>query len=150
MRYGISAGTIILQNNTLLMVHHQFSPESDFWVPPGGGLKGRESIFECACRETYEETSLIVQPDRIIYIQEFVEPDYHFCKFWILCSSFTGTLPLGNLEPNETFLTEARFLSQDEIANQVAYPEILKDQFWDDLKAGFPQIRYLGLQHIAP
>ena len=45
---------------------------------------GTSSEFECARRELAEETSLVVELDRIVYIQEYVEPHYHFRKFFIL------------------------------------------------------------------
>lgn len=65
------------------LVHHRFNEQDDFWLPPGGKLEGDESIFDCARRETFEETGLTVTFDRILYIQEFFEPGYHFCKFFI-------------------------------------------------------------------
>jgi 8-oxo-dGTP pyrophosphatase MutT (NUDIX family) len=54
MRYGISAAALIVQRKRLLLVNHRKSGHYDFWVPPGGKLQGRESIFDCAQRETKE------------------------------------------------------------------------------------------------
>jgi hypothetical protein len=28
----------------------------------------------------------------------------------------------------------------------VVYPEILKDEFWEDLARGFPEVRYFGVR----
>jgi ADP-ribose pyrophosphatase YjhB (NUDIX family) len=148
MRYGISAAAIVTQDRKVLLVNHRQVGSYDFWVPPGGGLDGEESIFECARRETLEETGLSVDLERIVYIQEFVEPGYHFCKFFILCRTFSGTLTLENKIAQEDFLIDARFFSRDDMKGITVYPEILKDQFWTDLEAGFPATRYLGLQKI--
>ena len=65
------------------MAHH-VEPGHDFWTLPGGRLEGNESVFDCARREMAEETGLAVELARIVYIQEFVQPDYHFCKFFIV------------------------------------------------------------------
>ena len=135
MRYGISAAALIVRQKQLLLVNHRKNGQYDFWVPPGGKLQDTESIFDCARRETMEETGLSVELDRIIYIVEYAEPGYHFCKFFIRCKRFDGTLTLANREPGETFLTDVR-------------PAILKDCFWDDLEVGFPETRYLGLEEI--
>ena len=85
-RYGISAAALIVQDKRILLVRHREAGSYDFWVPPGGSLEGAESIFECAQRETIEETGLSVELGHILYIQEFWEPGYHFCKFFIFSS----------------------------------------------------------------
>jgi ADP-ribose pyrophosphatase YjhB (NUDIX family) len=145
MRYGISAGALILQDQRILLVRHYRQNAFDFWVPPGGGLKGEESIFDCAQRETFEETGLRVKPDRMVYVQEFVEPGYHFCKFFILCAVVSGSLTLDYKGSEEHHLVDARFWSQEQVKHATVYPEILQDRFWADMAAGFSEVRYLGL-----
>ena len=148
MRYGISAAAIIVQDKKILLVNHREIGTYDFWVPPGGSLEGNESIFECAKREVFEETGLNVELDRILYIQEFWEPGYHFCKFFILCKAFSGTLTLANKGREESFLTDAHFFSKDDLGKITVHPKILKEQFWSDLKSEHPVTRYLGLEKI--
>jgi len=109
MRYRISAAALIVHDQQVLLVNHQAAGQFDFWLPPGGRLEGDESIFECARREAFEETGLSVEPDRTLYIQEFAEPGYHFCKSFILCSAFSDTLTLAHRVPDEDFLVDARF-----------------------------------------
>lgn len=148
MRYGISAAALVIHEQKVLLVHHFERGRFDFWVPPGGSLEGTESIFDCARRETFEETNLTVELEKIAYIQEFAEADYHFCKFFMVCRGFTGAISLQNRVAQEDFLIEARFFSRKEIARIDARPEIMQDQFWDDLAQGFPTARYLGLTFI--
>ena len=148
MRYGISAAALIVRQKQLLLVNHRKNGQYDFWVPPGGKLQDTESIFDCARRETMEETGLSVELDRIIYIVEYAEPGYHFCKFFIRSKRFNGTLTLTNREQGETFLTDARFFSKADMKGLDVRPAILKDCFWDDLEVGFPETRYLGLEEI--
>ena len=148
MRYGISAAALIMQQQRLLLVNHRKNGQYDFWVPPGGKLQGGESIFDCARRETMEETGLSVELDRIIYIVEYAEPGYHFCKFFIRCETFDGNLTLANREQGETFLVNACFFSKADMEGIDVRPAILKGRFWDDLETGFPETRYLGLEEI--
>jgi hypothetical protein len=86
--------------------------------------------------------------DRILYVQEFWEPGYHFCKFFILCKTFSGDLTLANKEQNEGFLVDARFFAQDDLRGLSVFPEILKERFWEDVQAEYPVTRYLGLEQI--
>lgn len=129
-----------------MLVNHREEGAYDFWLPPGGSLEGDESIFDCARREAFEETGLCVNLDRIVYLEEYVEPGYHFCKFFILCRGYSGELTLANKDADEGYLVDARFFSREELQGLEVYPEIIQDRFWRDVEAGFPQMRYLGLQ----
>jgi 8-oxo-dGTP diphosphatase len=148
MRYGISAAAIIVHESRLLLVNHRFDDGLDFWLPPGGKLEGGESIFDCARREAFEETGLTVELDRILYIQEFVEPGYHFCKFFISARSFAGSLTRDHVAPDEHFLKEARFFSQKELADLDVGPDVLKERFWQDRAVGRLEMLYLGVEHV--
>lgn len=148
MRYGISAAALVVDGDRLLLVHHREAGSYDFWLPPGGRLEGDESILDCARRETFEETGLMVEPERILYVQEFVEPGYHFCKFFILCRGFSGELTIANRDADESWLVAAGFFTRDEMQGMLVHPDILKGQFWADLAAGLRQTEYLGLQEI--
>ncbi len=172
MQYAISAGAIVIRGGCLLLVHHR-ADGYDFWVPPGGRLFGEESIFECAARETREETGLHIIPERIVYVEEFVQPGLHFCKFWVVAPDPGGRLSVEKLDTDEArdavarcgleearaavarsesgdaHVVDARFLSRDAMQALTVYPRVLRDVFWEeDLAQGFPQTRYLGLQHI--
>jgi 8-oxo-dGTP diphosphatase len=148
MRYGISAAALVVRDGHVLLVHHREAGCYDFWVPPGGSLEGRESILECARRETLEETGLNVELEHILYIQELWEPGHHLCKFFILCKGFSGNLVLGSKRPEGSFLVDARFFSKADLRDITVHPDILKGQFWDDMKAQHPVTRYLGIEKM--
>ena len=147
MRYGISAGSILVNDGKVLLVHHR-GDGLDFWVPPDGSVEGEESVFECARREAFEETGLQVELKRIVYIEEFVDGDLRFTKFYILVKAFAGELTTENLEPEEDFLVDARFFSKLELEGITVYPPVLRDEFWRDMELGFPETKYLGLHKI--
>ena len=121
MKYGISAAALVVRDARVLLVNHREPGCYDFWVPPGGSLEGSESILECARRETFEETGLEVELERILYIQELWEPEYHFCKFFILCKAFSGNLVLANRQQEESFLVDAQFLSRADLQAITVY-----------------------------
>jgi len=146
MRFGISAAAVIVQDERILLLNHTEEGSYDFWTPPGGRLESPESIFDCAAREAFEETGLQVELDRILYIQELLSPGYHLCKFFVLSKAFSGALTLANKTREESFLREARFFSRDALQGLTVHPEILKGQFWADLRSVQPITRYLG-QH---
>ncbi len=148
MRYAISAGTLVVRDRRVLLVRHR-ADGGDFWIPPGGRLRGEETILECAARETQEETGLAVAPQRIAYVEEFIEADLHFCKFWLLALDPGGSVTIAGRDADETHLVDVRFFAREELAGLQAFPSILQGTFWDDLACGFPVPRYLGLQRIT-
>ncbi|OFI46994.1 hypothetical protein BG262_01285 [Floricoccus penangensis] len=54
---------IIVQDERILLVKRKDLP---LWDLPGGHLDPEESEFDCAIREAYEETGLIVKPKYLI------------------------------------------------------------------------------------
>ena len=152
MRHRIRAAAIVVEGDSVLLVQHQHD-EIDggkaWWVPPGGGVEGGESLVECAQRETLEETGLSVELGRIAYIREFVEPGYHHCEVFFMATSYSGTLVTGSnpgIFDVDHMIKDARFVQRDEMDGMTIYPEELKARFWEDLASGFSGTRYLGVQ----
>ena len=153
MRHRIRAAAIVVEGDSVLLVQHQHDDVSggqSWWVPPGGGVEGAESLFECARRETLEETGLSVELNRIAYIREFVEPGYHHCEVFLVADSYSGTVVTGRNPGTGVFdvdhmIKDVRFVRRDEMAGMTIYPEEIKTSLWDDLANGFPETRYLGV-----
>ncbi len=148
MQHRIRAAALIVKDDRLLLVKLQVK-DRIFWVPPGGGLKGAESIFECAARETWEETGLQVELDRIVYIGQFadVEHDTHHLEMFLLATSSSGSLTLDNIpDGDDPDVQSVEFFSREEMQALTVYPEILKGEFWEDLRNGHSPTKYLGIQ----
>ena len=154
MKHRIRAAAIVVEGDSMLLVKHQgHGPEDGYvwWVPPGGGVEGEESLEECARRETLEETGLSVELGNIAYVREFLEPDYHHLEIFFLANSYSGSVVTGE-NPDVGVLDTAhaiedvRFVHRSEMQGMTISPDVLKTTFWDDLADGFPTTRYLPVQ----
>lgn len=152
MQHRIRSAVIVVEGDSILLVRHRHPlTGQEWWIPPGGGVNGTESLFDCARREVFEESGLSVELGNIIYVREFIgleTPTHHF-ELFIIAKSYSGTITIANLVPGDEdakIIQEARFVPRAEITGLTVYPEILNDRFWDDLKRGFSAADYLGLQ----
>ncbi|MFL7838351.1 MAG: NUDIX domain-containing protein [Candidatus Promineifilaceae bacterium] len=151
MRHRVRAAALIVENDSILLVQHVHPETGDvWWVPPGGGVEAVDGdIFDTVQRETFEETGLAVELGRVVYIREYFEAETDTLHFELFLSSsgHSGRLTIRNVQgsgPDEHFIKDARWFHRKDLQDTVVYPEILKDSFWDDLAADYPQTRYLG------
>ena len=156
LQYRIRAGVIVVDGDSMLLVQHQdddsFGGEP-WWVTPGGGVEGEESLTECVQREVLEETGLSVELGRIAYVSVFVEPGWYHCEVYFVADSYSGTLTKPSNAGTGIFdldhlIKDVRFVPREEMAELIIHPEALKTTFWEDLASGFTGTRYLGLRKV--
>jgi ADP-ribose pyrophosphatase YjhB (NUDIX family) len=136
MNIKLLARTITYDQNTkkILLVKNK---EAQFWYAPGGGWEyEHENILECAKREVYEETGMIVDIKRLLYVQEFHESTQtiFFETFWLAFLAHEQSLDKSHVDVDPNGAVEAaRWFDKAEIQNLKVFPERLKDAFWDSV-----------------
>ncbi|WP_051621047.1 NUDIX domain-containing protein [Paenibacillus sp. UNC451MF] len=86
---------IIIKNQSLLVLRRT-GLQGEFYVLPGGGQMHEEAIQQTLIREVLEEVNLHVNPEHLLFINEFIgkrdsrfphhEQDVHQIDFTFLCS----------------------------------------------------------------
>ena len=151
MKHKISTGVLIFKSDKILLVKH-VDPDTGFtwWVPPGGGIKEDESIYDAAKREVLEEAGLEANIGRIVYLRQMIykKLNSNILTLYLLSNSVKGELTTNNLDDKDLdskYIKEVRYFSRDEIQNIIVFPEILKDRIWEDYKKGFGEIQFIGI-----
>ncbi|WP_018569628.1 NUDIX hydrolase [Streptomyces sp. PsTaAH-124] len=70
----LRCSAVVFRGESVLLVHRT-ARGADDWVLPGGTPRAGESMVACARRETREETGLAVEPARVAFVLEAVDPD---------------------------------------------------------------------------
>jgi 8-oxo-dGTP diphosphatase len=79
-------GSFIQHNDDIILLHRQdYKPQGNTWGIPSGKIDAGESILSAACRETMEETGLIIAPAKMhffstIYVK-FPDCDFVYHMF---------------------------------------------------------------------
>ncbi|OQS45102.1 NUDIX domain-containing protein [Chromobacterium violaceum] len=149
MRHRIAAGAIIEREGKILMVRHCKPGIYDFWVAPGGGAINDEPLADAARREVLEECGLRVEINRLVYIEEFSNPETRECKFWFIGRLLGGEIDCGADEATREHIVEAAWLSRGDFAGKTVFPPMLLDDYWRDREQGFAAPRYVGLRRMA-
>ncbi|TVR16551.1 MAG: NUDIX domain-containing protein [Balneolaceae bacterium] len=125
-----ACAVIVSDEYILLAKHNSPTREEPIWMPPGGGIQFGEPAKEALIREVKEETGLIVEPIRLIWIHEFLEDPYHAIEFYFECSIAGGALKLGE-DPEHTsenqILLDLKFIPFKETGSISLYPSFLKE-----------------------
>jgi 8-oxo-dGTP diphosphatase len=126
-----------------LLLHRSKAPNKGAWSPIGGKLEmeGGESPFECAVRETHEETGLSIEAGDLHLFGIIAEKAYEGRSHWLLFL-FTCGKPLAGLPPD---ISEGRFgFFSREAVDALELPETDRTALWptyDRHREGFVALR---------
>ena len=94
----IGIGSIIIEDNRVVLVKRAHPPIQGQWSIPGGVLEVGELIRDAAVREAREETGLIVEPGELLGVFDRILHDadkrvqYHYVLIDFLCRRLGGEL----------------------------------------------------------
>lgn len=137
MEQQISAGALVVKSGQVLLVRHRDPGNYDFWAPPGGGVEESEELADAAKRETFEETSIVIEVRTLAYIDELIDQSGRMVKFWFLADYVSGEIDVtANPATNEKTVA-AGWFSLDNLPEGHVFPDLLRNRFWSDLEGPF-------------
>ena len=146
--HRISAGALVEREGKLLLVRSVVPGKYDFWVAPGGGVKQGESLEEAAAREIWEEAGLRAQVGKLLYIEEFENPECRFIKFWFAAEVAAGETNVSHPEAMAEHIVEAAWFKPAELKDKVSFPALIQSRYAQDKAAGFSTIVRLPLTQM--
>ena len=147
--YRVSAGALIERNGKLLLVRHTKPEAYDFWVAPGGGVKGAETFEDAVKREVPEETGLLVEVGQLAYIEDLVNPECRYVKFWFQARYVSGEIDVSHPEAKLEHVAQAGWYALNDLPREEVFPSVLHGRYQQDREAGFPGVVRLPLRQMS-
>ncbi len=95
---------LVLRDGKLLLSHEN---KTGWWMIPGGGLEGDESIETCCAREVLEETGYVVTPKELFLTLKECYGDWCYVSHYFRCEvTGTGETQLTELEASRGLVPE--------------------------------------------
>ena len=136
----------ILRWQGRVLLCRQEKPGKQYWLLPGGGVDGGETLTEALRRELREELGIAVdaQFEGPVAIVDSIAPKGSLAKKHVVHIIFASDLSHRSLEDVETkdaAIKGARLFSTDELQDVVVHPPIKR--FLERWQPGDPAV-YLG------
>ncbi len=129
---------VLIENNRVLLVKQRVS-EDRGWSLPGGKLEAGETLQKGIKREIHEETGLVVEPKKLLYICDGMEglPLLHIT---FLLERISGSIRLPSNELDQNPISAVEMVPLEDLR---AYG--LSELFMELALEGFPNAgNYMG------
>lgn len=122
----LKAGTILINKDKIGLIYRDYYKDYTF---PKGHLEENETLLDCACRETNEETKreVIVLLEKEIYIDEYKDSKGNNCKCYYYLVKDNGPSDNKSLEVHDLVWTNF-----DEVENKLTFESLRK--LWNEIK----------------
>ena len=104
-----------------------------------------ESITRALKREVKEETGLMVNPFKLLFVEDLLSSRYRMVKIWFLCNIVGGQVEMTQGAIDEGII-EVRWYRRDELTNEVVYPPVLLEESWQSFFTDNFEAKYLELK----
>lgn len=95
-RPRVGVGVIVCKDDKILLGKRKNTHGAGLWSFPGGHLEFNESIEECAIREVFEETGIVIsQLEKVTFINDiFPQDDKHYVTLYLVANWVAGDVEL--------------------------------------------------------
>jgi 8-oxo-dGTP diphosphatase len=143
MRTDTRAAGIVIKNPYILLIERK-TDEEHYFVFPGGGVEEGETPEQAAVRELEEETSILVDLDRLVFKLTYFEqrPERNTQLFY-LCKYVSGEPSLHSASEELAYMNAGngvyipQWVPLDRIQSLTLYPFYIRDRLLDDIENGF-------------
>ena len=109
----VGVGVVVIDEGRMLLVERGNEPLAGSWAIPGGKVRFGEALGDAAVREIREETGLVVELGKVVWIGESLgegdPPEHH-----LVLIDYSGKVAGGELKEGDD-AAAAAFVPLDEV-----------------------------------
>ncbi len=112
----------IVNAGRMLLIERAQEPNKGYWSFPGGRIKLGETILDAVRREVHEETGLIIEPERVFQVYDWITRGqggrirFHYLVNYVMCQYVSGEVIAGS------DAADVRWFSESEISGLTMHP----------------------------
>ncbi|WP_340617924.1 NUDIX domain-containing protein [Xenorhabdus entomophaga] len=135
----ISAKAIIIHKDQILLIRYKSDSDEWYTLPDGGQMFGEtltETLTETLIRECLEETAYKIEPERLVFVREYIGNNHEFAEFdkdvhqielMFLASLADKSPDIHNLDINaDRDQIGAQWISLENVINLPLFPAVLR------------------------
>lgn len=132
---------IFFQGEILLC--KQKNPSRNFWALPGGSVKEGETLAACITRELSEETGMVFEAEKLLYVRELITSSRHRIEFYFSIKEPKSQNFYKKIKPHNE-IEDLHFFKIEDLKSVIFKPNCLLDLILEmkEQSSMFP--RYLG------
>jgi len=98
----VAVGTVVVKDDTILLIRRGKPPRPDSWSIPGGMQELGETTAQAAIREVFEETAIIIDSPEFLEVIDYIDRDednnvrHHYTLIDYAAQYQSGTLAAGD------------------------------------------------------
>ncbi|MFC1682112.1 NUDIX domain-containing protein [Nanoarchaeota archaeon] len=143
-KVGIRPCAILIEDGKVLCIDTKYE-DGEYFLFPGGGLEPGETMAEGAIREMFEETGLIVEVKKLVYVNDWIkdkETDTRVLNMFFLVKKVGGDIVHG--EKDNGKIKEIKWVDINELKNLDFRPISLAERLPEDYKNEFSDVPYFN------
>ena len=143
-KVGVRPCAILIEDGKVLCIDTKYE-DGEYFLFPGGGLKQGETMAEGAVREMFEETGLIVEVKKLVYVNDWIkdrDKDLRVLNMFFLVERVGGDIVHGEKDGGK--VKEVKWVDLNDLENVDFRPILLAKRLPEDYKDGFPNVPYFN------
>jgi ADP-ribose pyrophosphatase YjhB (NUDIX family) len=143
-KIGVRPCAVLIEDEKVLCISCKYE-DGEYFLFPGGGLEAGETMGEAAVREMFEETGLIVDIKKLIYVNDWIKDrktNTRVLNMFFLVERKGGDIIPG--EKDNGKVKEIKWVLLKHLKELDLRPAYVAERLHEDYKKGFPTAPYFN------